>query len=147
MTHTSDNAPSPVRAAGVGPLLGLVDRGGRCPVQGTHRPVWGRADVAELTDHPRGLRYPAEIAHGVTVWVTRCGSCEAPLLIVGPWGTGRFDPPATPPPVVLELTGAELSADSRAALDAGHASLRPPSPSSSSSPPSSFGGSGSSRWV
>jgi hypothetical protein len=81
--------------------------------------VWSRADVAELTDHPRGLRFPAETAHGVTVWVTRCGHCEAPLLIVGAWGMGRSDPPATRPPLVLELAGAELTPEARAVLDEG----------------------------
>lgn len=121
------------------PQLGLVERGGRCPAQAEHAPVWGRADVAELTDHPRGLRFPAETAHGVTVWVTRCQACETPLLIVGAWGTGRADPPTIRPPLILELTGAEMSAEARAVLDEGQDEpLRPPM----RFPPPNFGQTG-----
>ncbi|MER6816467.1 hypothetical protein ABT299_45000 [Spirillospora sp. NPDC000708] len=107
--------------------LRLVDHGG-CMSGGTHLPSWSRADVAELTDHPRGARHPARVAHGVTVWVTRCGQCEVPLLLVGPWGAGRSGPPACSPPLVLELVGAVLDDDARAALDQGHAPRRPPLP-------------------
>jgi hypothetical protein len=73
--------------------------------------------MAELTDHPRRARYAAGAAYGVTVWVTRCGTCEAPLLLIGHLGTGRTDPPTTIPPLVYELDGAELPPQAQAALD------------------------------
>lgn len=97
--------------------VALVDRGGRCAAGEAHAPVWGRADMAELSDHPRGTRYAAGPAYGVTVWVTRCGACEVPLLLIGHWGTGRTDPPTTIPSLVFELDGAELPPEAQAALD------------------------------
>lgn len=123
MTPASSRDTDPIASAlaARGPArrrpLALVDRGGRCIAGDGHAPVWGRADMAELTDHPRGTRYAAGKAHGVTVWVTRCGACEVPLLLIGRWGTGRADPPTTFPPLVFELDGAELPSETQAALD------------------------------
>lgn len=97
--------------------LAVIDRGGRCVVRGEHEPVWGRADTADLVDHPRGARYAAEVAYGLTVWVTRCAACVAPLLILGKWGTGRTAPPTADSSLVFELDGAELAPEELVALN------------------------------
>ncbi|RSN46569.1 hypothetical protein DMH08_35735 [Actinomadura sp. WAC 06369] len=94
-----------------------------------HDPDWHRGDVAELTDHPRGLRIPSDgAAHGVTVWVTRCLACSAPLLCVGAWGAGAGSPPLVPPTLILDLVDAELSPEHMALLDRDPGAGIPPLP-------------------
>jgi hypothetical protein len=90
----------------------MVD--GRCPgmPSGRHVPHDGRAGIADLTDHPRGMRYARGVAYGATVWVTRCTECRMALICLAP-----YEAPGDPP-IVRELRGAELSPAQNRALDA-----------------------------
>src|SRR5258708_25817027 len=100
----------------------MVD--GRCPgtAGGRHVPHEGRAGIADLTDHPRGMRFARGVAYGATVWITRCTECRMALICVNLYGEHGE------PPIVRELRGAELSPAQNRALDAQYIGGQPNPP-------------------